>query len=65
MDGNIIIEEEWGDSERRKRLDISISNNSLVKGDIIVENDDIIVKVYLSEGGKVLGRIKNAEIIEE
>jgi hypothetical protein len=34
-----------------------------IKGDIIVKDRDIQVEVYLSDGSKVLGRVRNAEVI--
>ncbi|MFQ5629639.1 MAG: hypothetical protein ACE5I1_12820 [bacterium] len=65
IDGDIVIEENKGSSSHRRRLKIRITENSVVKGDIDVRDDDIEVIVYLSKGGKVNGKIKNAEVVEE
>jgi hypothetical protein len=48
---------------KKKGLEITISESSLVEGDIVVKDSDRKVKVILSGGGKVLGEIKNAEVI--
>ena len=62
--GNIVIEENRGWSRNQRRLTIDISRESVVEGDIIIEDDDIEVTVYISDGGKVEGNIDNkAEVI--
>jgi DUF4097 and DUF4098 domain-containing protein YvlB len=61
--GDIII----GRSTRTRRnvLEIRITGDSLLKGDVIVKDDDLKVKVYLSKGGKIEGKVRNADLIEE
>lgn len=62
--GDIIVEENRGWSNNRRRLTINISGDSVVEGDIIIEDDDIEVRVYISDGGKVEGTISGkAEVI--
>ena len=62
--GDIIVEENKGWSNNRRRLTINISGDSVVEGDIIIEEDDIEVTVYISDGGKVEGNIDSkAEVI--
>lgn len=63
--GDIIVKENKGSSSHRQRLKIRISEDSVVEGDIDVRDRDIEVTVYLSKGGKVNGKIKNAEVVEE
>lgn len=63
--GDIIIRKSRSFFRRLRRLKIRIAEDSVVKGDIIVKDDDLEVKVYLSSGGKVIGRIRNAEVIKE
>ncbi|MBN1350833.1 hypothetical protein JXJ21_15550 [candidate division KSB1 bacterium] len=60
---SIIIKHSNGLSDRR--LKITIADDSLVEGDIIVEDDDIEVTVYLQRGGRVEGEIENAKVVEE
>lgn len=63
--GDIVVKENKGRSDRSRTLDIEITEESVVHGDIIVRDDDIRVRVYLSDGGRVEGRVRNAEVIEE
>jgi hypothetical protein len=62
---DIIIKRSRGDSGRIRHLTIEISEDSLVEGDIVVQDSRIRAKVILSRGGRVLGRIRNAEVVEE
>ncbi len=39
--------------------------HSTVEGDFIVEDENLNVRVYLGDGGKILGKIANAEVVEE
>lgn len=61
--GDIIVKKSKGISHRTRSLKIRLSNESVVEGDIIVKDRDIKVEVYLSDGSKVLGQVKNAEVI--
>jgi DUF4097 and DUF4098 domain-containing protein YvlB len=63
--GDIVVKKSKGRSRRRRRLTIEITEDSVVEGDIIVKDRTMDVKVILSQGGRVEGRIKNAEVIEE
>ncbi len=65
VEGDIIIRRSRSFFNRQRHLDIRISGNSEVKGDIIVEDNDLKVKVFLSGGGKVLGKIHDAEVVNE
>lgn len=65
--GNIVVEENrgWSNNRRQRRhLTIDLSRESVVEGDIIIEDDDIEVTVYISGGAKVEGKIDSkAEVI--
>jgi len=65
VQGDVIVKENKGRSDRPRTLDIEITEESVVEGDIIVRDEDIRVRVYLSDGGRVEGRVRNAEVIEE
>ncbi len=65
VEGDVIIKKSSSFFGRPRHLDIRISGNSEVKGDIIVKDDDLKVKVFLSGGGKILGRITDAEVVNE
>lgn len=62
--GDIIVKRSKGDSSRNRRLRIEIADGSVVHGDIHVKDKDIKVTVVLSNGGRVEGRVRNAELIE-
>ncbi len=61
--GNIYIEEIKGNNN--KVLVIKITEDSVVEGDITVEDRDRKVEVILLDGGKVSGNIEGAKVIDE
>lgn len=63
--GDIVIRRSHNITRRHRRLKIRIAEGSVVKGDIINKDDDIDVEVYLTGGGKVIGKIRGAELIKE
>ncbi|UCH98437.1 MAG: hypothetical protein JSV88_16770 [Candidatus Aminicenantes bacterium] len=65
IEGDIIIKRSHSISRRLRTIDITISEGSVVKGDIIVKDDDLEVKVFLSQGGKVDGKVINAEVVNQ
>lgn len=65
IQGDIVVKRSKGDSHRRRQLRIDIAEESVVEGNIIVRDKTMDVKVILSEGGRVRGRIQDAEVIEE
>lgn len=62
--GNIFIKGKSTRYGKKKAIEISISDGSIVEGDIVVRDSKRKVKVILSGGGKVLGEIEHAEVIE-
>ncbi len=62
--GDIRIKSSKG-NEQPRQLRIEISENSIVEGDVTIKDRDLDVKVYLLQGGRVNGKITNAEIIRE
>ena len=62
--GDIIIKDGKGHDRHKKPLYIRITDRSVVRGDIIVEDDDLKVVVQLKRGGKVQGHIYHA-VVEE
>ncbi len=61
--GDIVIKENHGSNWDYRELRIEI-DKSVVEGDIINEEPDIAVTVFLTNGSKVKGKIIDAEIIE-
>jgi len=63
--GDIIIQDCGDDSDDRDRpLTIELEDGSVVEGNILVEDETTPVEVHLSGGSRVMGRIENAEVIE-
>jgi len=64
VNGSIVIESSGGNSNDHGALTIRIADRSVVEGDIVVEDKRRRVEVLISESGKVMGEIKNAEVVE-
>ena len=64
ISGDIIIKEAHGSSPDLNSLYIEITDDSVVEGDIINKDDDTEVTVYLSNGGKVKGRVEGAKMVQ-
>lgn len=62
--GDLIVVRKRG-TNRRRPLDIELGGGSVIEGDIIVEDPSIEVRVLLSGGSEVRGRVENAEVIEQ
>ncbi len=60
--GNIIVKRHDDESERPERLEIRVADGSVVNGDIIVQDPDVDVAVYLLNGGTVQGQIEGAAV---
>ena len=63
--GDITVKDSKGKSDHPRRVKIKISGESVVEGDVIVRDEDKEVRVYLSNGGKLNGRVRGAELIQE
>jgi predicted acyltransferase (DUF342 family) len=63
VSGDIIIEDNFNSSQGHPKVDIKITDNSIVEGNIRVDNERIDVTVYLSNGGKVEGHIDGAYVV--
>lgn len=66
VDGSIFIHRKKNPMQMKMgKLEITVDLNSVVKGSIIVDEDDTNVVVYLSNGGKVEGEVVNAKLIRQ
>jgi hypothetical protein len=68
VEGSILVSTERMieiEGSKRRSVLIEISDGSVVKGNIEVGDETLEAKVFLRNGGKVLGNITNAEIIDE
>jgi DUF4097 and DUF4098 domain-containing protein YvlB len=62
VEGSIVVRRRDDDSERHQRLEIRVTDGSVLKGDVVVQDPDVDVAVYLSNGGTVQGRIEGAAV---
>ncbi|HPG39344.1 MAG TPA: hypothetical protein PLP19_01240 [bacterium] len=46
-------------------LKLTLSGGSIIEGDVIVRAKDIKVMVTLREGSKIMGKVKNAQVVYE
>jgi predicted acyltransferase (DUF342 family) len=60
--GSIIVRERDDHSDHRERLEIRVTDGSVVQGDVVVQDPDVDVAVYLTNGGTVQGRIEGAAV---
>ncbi len=63
--GDVVIEGKLGGTERSQTIEIEVAGGSIVEGDVVVRRTRAKVLLILREGGKVLGQIDGAEIIDE
>jgi hypothetical protein len=63
--GDIVIEKSTGNSDRPWPLRILVSGGSVIEGDVIVEDPEFKAQLIVRDGGKVLGRVQNIEVVEE
>jgi hypothetical protein len=61
VEGSIIVRRHR-DSDSRRRVEIRVTDGSLVKGDVVVQDPDAEVAVYLANDGRVQGRIEGATV---
>lgn len=67
VEGNIFVDSKgMMDSEKsqRRSITIKILDGSVVKGNLEVGDTGIQATVYLADGGKILGEVRNAEVID-
>lgn len=60
---DVVIEASNGVSERVRPLRIVVSGNSVIHGDVIVEDPTLEAELIIRDGGKVFGRTQNIEAI--
>jgi len=63
--GDIKIKSGHNDHTKRKPVYIDVSDRSVVDGNVLVSDPDIVVKIFLKTGGKIKGHIQDAEVITE
>jgi hypothetical protein len=62
--GDIVIEDKMGVSTRRRPIEIEVTGGSIIEGDVVVKRD-VDVRLILRDGGKVLGQVDGAEVIDK
>ena len=62
--GDVVIEGKLAGSGRSQPIDIVVAGGSIVEGGVVVKRN-VKVRLILREGGKVMGPVSGAEIIDE
>ncbi|OQX88331.1 hypothetical protein B6D60_02335 [candidate division KSB1 bacterium 4484_87] len=65
VEGDIVIKKSKGNLDKVRQCTILITDNSVVTGNIIVKDEKVQVTVHLQNGGKVLGKVENAEVVSD
>jgi len=63
VDGDIIIRRSPDEHDRHRRVTIEIAGGSVVKGDIVNRDGNVDVRVYLSQDGRIEGRVDDVKVI--
>ncbi len=64
IDGSIIIKENEEIPEKLRNVKVVIADSSVVQGDLINDNREVIVVVYVEEGSSISGEIIDADVVE-
>ena len=62
--GDVVIEGKVVGNERSRPIEIEVAGGSVIEGDVLVKRN-VKVNVILRDGGKVLGRVDGAEVIDQ
>jgi hypothetical protein len=62
--GDIVIKDKMGVSTRTRPIEIVVTGGSVIEGDIVVKRN-VDVRLILLDGGKVLGQVDGAEVIDK
>jgi len=63
--GDVIIKGKNRRGTKKKVIEITITDGSVVEGNVVVRDPKRQVTVILSGGGQVKGEIHNAKVVEE
>ena len=61
--GDVVIEGKSDDEKRQRPIEIVVAGGSVIEGDVVVKRE-VDVRLVLRDGGKVLGQVDGAEVIE-
>jgi len=61
--GDVVIEGEMKVSKRQRPIEIEVAGGSIIEGSVLVKRD-VDVRLILREGGKVLGQVDGAEVVD-
>jgi hypothetical protein len=63
IEGDIVIRRSPDEHDRYRRVRIEIAGGSVVEGDIVNRDENVDVRVYLVDGGRIEGRVRDVEVI--
>jgi len=62
--GDIVIKDKMNVSTRSRPIEIEVTGGSIIEGDIVIKRN-VDVRLILRDGGKVLGQVGDAEVIDK
>jgi hypothetical protein len=62
--GDVVIEDKMDVSTRQRPIEIEVTGGSIIEGDVVVKRN-VDVRLILRDGGKVLGQVDGAEVIDK
>jgi len=61
--GNVVIVDKKDVSKRQRPIEIKVTGGSIIEGDVVVKRN-VDVRLILLDGGKVLGQVDGADVID-
>ena len=61
--GSLIIDNDNQIPEKLRRVSIALQDSSEIYGNLLNNNPDVRVSVYISEGSKIHGRTRDIEVV--
>ena len=61
--GDVVIEDKMDVAKRQRPIEIEVTGGSIIEGDVVVKRN-VDVRLILRDGGKVLGQVDGAEVID-
>jgi predicted acyltransferase (DUF342 family) len=62
--GDVVIEDKMDVSTSHRPIEIEVTGGSIIEGDVVVKRN-VDVRLILRDGGKVLGQVDGAEVIDK
>ncbi|KAA3617802.1 MAG: hypothetical protein D8M58_00360 [Calditrichaeota bacterium] len=65
INGSVVIKANDEIPEKLRNVKIIISDSSVIQGDLVNDNRDVIVSVFIEEGSSIYGEIIDADLVDQ